>query len=231
MTPRQVVRSFRLSLREVQEHFDTILAAVPPGPTRVSLQGVLVEQFGLELGVRWEGFIHDLFVAYLLKERRAFWGSKKTSIRQSVTDRFGDAWGRALRMASPPRWTPRTVEALLDPKQKNIVVTSGDHLYERAKALLGSRAIKFSLDPEDRLLLDFAIALRNYLAHRSKASFKELIRVVSSFTPVGLNAELSAPMRQLTTYLRRSSGLGRYPTLPRIRVLYLRMDEIAEKLL
>jgi hypothetical protein len=225
--PRGVVERFQLSLRQAEQNLDTLVAALPSRGPRKTLEGVLSEQFALELGVRWEGFIHDLLIAYLVAGRRAFLKAKRYSIKQNLRERFGDSWTRVVHIGTHRNWTPRIIETLIDPKQRNLTFTSADKMYERATELLGSRAIKFSLDPEDRQLVNFVLALRNYLAHRSKASSKELSRIVAEFPDEGPNAELSGTLGRVASYLRNSGSIGR-PA--RIRVVYARMIDIVQKL-
>jgi hypothetical protein len=211
----------------MEDQYDTILAAIASGRGRTILVGALAEHFALELGVRWEGFVHDLFVAYLMQGKRAFLRSKNLNIMRSVGDRYGDGWLKLVRVRNPLKWTPRLVEALIDPNQRNIVVTSADDLYHRATQLLGSRAIKFSLNPDDRQLVNFVVALRNYLAHRSKASRKDLYQAAAAFISQGPNAELFGRLRQVSTYLRTGVKVGK---TPRIKVVHARLSEIAGKL-
>jgi hypothetical protein len=227
VTPRAIVNRFRSYLALGEQNYDTMVAAIPAGQPRKAMQGTLSEQFALELGVRWEGFIHDLFIGHLMKSKRSFFKTKKAGIKQSVRERYGEHWSKVVRIVSHGKWTPRLIESLIDPKQRNIAIASADKLYERARDLLGRKAIKFSLDPEDRKLIDFVIALRNCLAHQSKGARKELKLLVSGFTGQGPNAGLSGPLGKVAAYLRTTAGPGHHT---RLKVVYARMSDISAKL-
>lgn len=223
VTPKKVVRAFQLSIRTMGGQHDTLVAGIPRPANRTTLEGALAEQFALALGVRWEGFVHDLFVSYLLQNKRSFMSARKASIKQSVSDKFGIPWGKSVRIKTFRNWTPRIVEGLLDPRERNIVVTSADRLYERATELLGSKAIKFSLVPDDRALVDLVFALRNYLAHRSKASLKELNTIVGRFNNRGPNSGLSGRITMVDSYLRKRVGRR----TQRIKLVYSRLHDIS----
>ena len=225
-SPREIVRGFQSSISEMESDHDTVVAVLPTGRNRVRLEGILAEQFALQLGVRWEGFIHDLFVAYLLRGKIAFINAKKTSITLSINDRYGRAWAKLVTIRTPTRWTSRLASILLDPDLRNISISSADKLRERANELLGSQAIRFSLDPDDRKMVDFVIAMRNFLGHRSKASLSELRRQVSGFTPSGPNAEFVGRLAKAGLYLKTSVRASQ----TRTKAMYARINDIAGKL-
>lgn len=226
MTPRRVVISFKETLRDLETLYDSMLAAISTSRGGVTLEGILAEKFALELGVRWEGFIHDLFIAYVLRGKRTFLRSRREAVKKSVRERYGEPWENLVLLRTPAQWTPRSIEVLLDPHGKHIAFISADKLFNRAKALLGSKAIRFSLDEEDRQLIDFVIALRNFLAHRSKASLKVFKMSVGDFTKRGPNHELAGRVGSVRAYLRKVGSSGR----PRIRTAFFRMSGIADEL-
>lgn len=228
MTPREAVAAFQETIQELERHYDSLVGALTGVQRRATLEGILAEQFALELGVRWEGFIHDLFVSYVERNKRAFLASEEKALRESVRQRKGPSLERLvyLRIPSRPRWTSRTVDTLLDPEGRHLTLTKADDLSSKASRLLGSKAKRFSLVEEDRQLIDFVIALRNYLAHRSRASLRALNASISAFAAAGANHDLAGQIRNVRAYLRNAGPSGR----PRIKVVFDRMSQIAGKL-
>jgi hypothetical protein len=97
--------------------------------------------------------------------------------------------------------------SLVDPKQFNITVQSADQLSRRANELLAApNARLFTLNPDEAQFVDFIIALRNYLAHRSKSAHASLKASIAGLT--GANAMLQAITSNFGTYLKRRDTNG-----------------------
>ncbi len=92
--------------------------------------------------------------------------SLRTRLKQSVREKFGPEALKALKLNLPESLTLTKTPAWLDPKDYNITVKSSEALTQRANSMLAAKyARKFTLEPDDAALVDFSIALRNYLAH------------------------------------------------------------------
>jgi hypothetical protein len=117
-------------------------------------------------------------------------------------------------------------ESLLDPKRRNVEVSSADDLSNKAKLWSGPAAKKFALEQDDRDLVDLVIALRNYLAHKSRSARRELSVKVGRIGRIGPNSGLAChPLGPVPVYLKRTAG-GR----TRTNLLYTRILQVASKL-
>lgn len=124
--------------------------------------------------VYWEGFITDLFVAYINHDSRRFAADLAGRISHSVKSKFGEEAAARTTVALPRHLDRATVEALLDHSGRNLAVGTVKELLALAKAILptsGEARITSALGATDQATVDAWLAIRNYVAHRSQAAW------------------------------------------------------------
>jgi hypothetical protein len=206
VTPAQFGSRLERRVKNVLRDFDELILAVHGKKRQASLEGMLAEQTLMTLSVVWESFLHDLLVAHVVRNSKSCVGHYEQRINQSIGDKFSGAV-RWVKISIPARLNRAQVERLLDPKGWNVVATSADALKEMAnKWLEASDAKKFSLNAEDAAFVDYLLAMRNYVAHRSAGSRIALLAAMKRILPGSTNGDLVGPAQQLGAYLRYRVG-------------------------
>lgn len=159
-----------------------------------------------------EGFISDLFVAYINRDSSAFRQHILGRVSAETTDPVAK---RALSDVSMnlPHLTVDRIREILDPNDYNITFSTTDKMKEAAGTWLASndkaRIVGISV-PQARFV-DYLKAVRNFLAHGSQASNDSMQAILS-------NSDLPAELRRgpngvadIGAYLRASqSGKQRF---------------------
>jgi hypothetical protein len=120
---------------------------------------------------------------------------------QSVREKFGHPTAQFLRFTPPTQISLAQTRAMVDPKEFNITITSADVLTRRANELLEAKYARlFTLNPEFAQFVNYIIAARNYLAHRSKSSRKQLKSAVGVLE--GPNLPFAGSVSKVGSYLK-----------------------------
>jgi hypothetical protein len=202
-----VIRKFRKRINATVINHRELLLAVHEKRRQASLESMLAEQFALNVAVLWEVFLSDLLMAYVSEDPRTYMGDLQGRIKQSVRERFGQEASKCMKLDFPATVAPDRIAAWLDPKDFNVTVKSADALAQRANSMLSAlHAKKFTLEPEDSEIVDFTVALRHYLAHRSIASRHQLLQVAKSLS--GPNQELCDTIHKVGPYLKFRTTTG-----------------------
>jgi hypothetical protein len=136
----------------------------------------LVDASLLTAAVMWEGFLHELFVVYINREPSRLGRALETAITQSVQDKRGGAVSTHVRLDWPKHLTRATVIEILDRDDRNVSFKTAADMVQGAAEWLGTKhANKFkALTNGDRAAIDAWRSVRNYPAHRSSSSKKEM---------------------------------------------------------
>jgi hypothetical protein len=86
---------------------------------------------------------------------------------------------------------------------------------------------KFSLEVDDRDLIDYLVALRNYLSHRSEGSRLKFLDSLRALKAGGKNDLLISPAQNVGMHLKQRIAPGG----ARLNVIGQRTVEISNKLL
>jgi hypothetical protein len=133
--------------------------------------------------VLWEGYLGDLFIAYLNRDQTRF----RQYVLPNVTLDATDEIARRAKVYLQPRFTAHLtvaqLRAILDARNYNVTFATTAELKQYAgKLLVPADAARFTgISSSTAATIEAWKSMRNYLAHRSKAA-KE-----------ALNAALSAP--------------------------------------
>jgi hypothetical protein len=166
-TPAQTVAIFQKRIATTLALYDELILAVDQKKKQKSLETMLAEQCVLGLAVLWEAFIHDLIVSYIEQNPESCIRFHSDRVTQSVESK-SKLFAKWVTVEAPDVLSRVQIELLVDPDGWNITADSAETLAKRANQFLdGAHAIKFSLADVDRAFVDFLIATRNYLSHRS----------------------------------------------------------------
>ena len=155
-------------------------------------QSTLTEHTLLAVAVAWEGFVSDMFIAYVNRDATRFMAHLKASFEEhlktaSTPKRVFDAFGS---LAFPDHLNRSETQRLANSTGNNITFPNFDELEGRAKNwLIDAHAIKFSgLTPQQKAVVDSVVALRNHVAHRSQRSLDAINDVLERgvLHPTGL---------------------------------------------
>ena len=204
---KKTVDNFTSRLHTAVDYHRELLLAVHGKRRQAALETMLAEQFTFNVVVLWEVFLSDLLLGYLVASPKRYTDGLREKIRQSIKERYGVVASDMLDFDIPRSFSLPKARLMVDPKQFNITVQSADHLSRRANELLAApNARLFTLNPDEAQFVDFVIALRNFLAHRSKSAHAVLKASIASLA--GANAALQATTLNFGTYLKTRDANG-----------------------
>lgn len=222
---KDVIRKFTERLTAAIDYHRELLLAVHLKTHQASLETMLAEQFTFNSAVLWEGFLSDILLTYVVMSPKTYLALLEQRVTQSLKERFGSEVVRYHDISFPSKINRGQAKSLIDPKQFNITVRSATGLAQKANDLLAAKyAKKFTLIPEDAHLVDFSIAIRNYLGHRSSAARETLKAAVQPLA--GANADLQTDVRDVGSYLKHRNAAGD----TRAIILAQRLIAVASKL-
>ena len=144
-TPAQVVAAFQKEVTSALSLNDELLLAVVKHPKKKSLENMLVEQCVLGVTVLWEGFIHDLIVAYIEQKPDDCVRFHKDRVTQSIREK-NQIFLTWITINVPAVLSKTDIESMVDPKGWNITAESSAALSKLTNQILpGAAARKFSL--------------------------------------------------------------------------------------
>lgn len=142
--------------------------------------------------VTWEGFVSDLFIAYINRDATRFKEHLRASfdehLRAGATpQRVFDTFGT---IAFPQHFSKAQVQAFTDNVGNNITFPNFSELERKAGIwLVPAHAAKFTgLNAQQKVIVDAVIALRNHIAHRSQRSLNAMNETLArgALHPTGL---------------------------------------------
>jgi hypothetical protein len=185
--PQNIKNDFLLGLSDVEAVVNNVSNASLP----VSNQNLLAEYTFLGASVLLEGFISDIFVAYINKKSDPFIANLTNKMSIEASDDYAK---RAITLAQvdiASHLTLEKIRQILDPKDWNVTFATSADLKAKAGQWLDMPYKDYftRLSPGHSSLLEATKAIRNYLAHRSGAS-REVMQGALS------NVDLSVAFRR-----------------------------------
>ncbi|WP_152606220.1 hypothetical protein [Pseudomonas plecoglossicida] len=184
--PLNIKKDFLAGLLEVQEVFDVV--NVPGVGVSQSQKHLVAEYTFLGASILLEGFISDLFVAYINKSPDVFVQALTNSMQLSSEDEFAK---RAMPFTSKEIKSHLTLEKIrdiLDPNEYNVTFPHESELKRRAGLWLNAKHKGYfnTMPKADYALIDTTKSVRNYLAHRSTAAQKTMqVALANANLPAG----------------------------------------------
>lgn len=170
ISPADIKRDFQTQLTDLTSFYRAGMLAF----TSQKDQSTLTEHTLLASAVAWEGFVSDMFIAYINVDATRFKQHLKDAFddhlkTQEKSSRVFKAYGKLL---FPAHLSKADVQALANSTGNNITFPNFSELEERSKKWhVKAHADKFgNLTKSQKALVDAVIGLRNHIAHRSQRS-------------------------------------------------------------
>lgn len=166
--PQGVKSNFVAALDKISESLTKVKSSSLPDATKK----MVAESSLLSATVLWEGFVTDLFVAYINRDASRLASSFQTRVAESVKSKFGTLVSQRVKVSFPKHMREKDVRTVLDPKEYNLSFGSGADMQQRAADYLATaHAASFgALAASDVASIDAWLGIRNFLAHRSRSS-------------------------------------------------------------
>lgn len=180
ISPQSVIDDFVKQLRDIKSLYMEGIGSLSndEGKSR------LAEYSLLAAAVAWEGFISDMFIAYINSDSAQFKQHLKNSFDEHLTehDKANTAFLKYGKLEFPSHLTKADVQSLANSSGSNITFSSFALLEARAGIwLVQQHADKFArLTPPQKAVVNAVIALRNHIAHRSKRSLDAMNDAVAA---------------------------------------------------
>lgn len=191
-------------------------------------QSTLTEHSLLAAAVTWEGFVSDMFIAYINRDSTRFKAHLQASFdthlkTASTPKRVFDAFGS---LSFPTHLNKADVLALANSVGNNITFPNFEELEKRAETwLIAGHAAKFSgLISERKAVVNAVIALRNHIAHRSQRSLDAMNEVLErgALHPTGIQ-RLGNRFHNVGAWLK-ATPVGEHET--RLATIIRTLDDI-----
>lgn len=175
----------RENFSNVIKHIDQFFIAGLTAFDSDSQHSTLAEQSFLSAAVAWEGFLNDLFLAYINRDSSVF---SRSVIARAVDHLGRDRVAKSLygKFVSKPELPKHLkleeIEALADSRGVNITFANYAEIEKKAKAWLTKvHCDRFvNLSQHERKLIEAVFAIRNHLAHNSESSKKTMNEITFS---------------------------------------------------
>ena len=240
--PNRYLDNFKYQVKNAKDRYQRLEQSLDSSHESNDTKKGVAEDSAFRLGVLWETFQGDWFVAAISRNSSAFVGEMQGQLHKAVSDK----WARdVIEMKSPGaltipnRPTLHQIEKMLDPQGFNITFTDHAQWLRSAKRyLVGEHLAAVSRvagDTESTSLLHLVKKMRNHLAHAStgsKEEFNKAARTRSTGERIGLTGSAN---NALTRDDRGVADLGKYLRAKveqngprRLEILHERIVQIAE---
>lgn len=171
ISPDGIRHDFKTQLSDLRSFYSAGMF----GLTKQSDQSMLTEHSLLAAAIAWEGFVSDLFVAYINVDADRFKVHLKDSFQAHIDnhDKSSRVFEKFGQLCFPAHLSKADVQLLANSMGNNITFSNFSDLEKRASTwLIKDHADKFrNLSKSQKATVDAVIALRNHVAHRSQRSF------------------------------------------------------------
>ncbi|MEZ5455863.1 MAG: hypothetical protein R3F04_07090 [Lysobacteraceae bacterium] len=135
-------------------------------------KNLIAEYTFLAAATLWEGYLSDVFVAYINRDRSAFCAQMVSKMQVKTEDAYAKRASTHASINMSNHLTVAEIRAILDANDYNVTFKSVDDLKEKAALWLAPahRRNFLSLNAQQSAGLGTVRSIRNFLAHRSGAS-------------------------------------------------------------
>jgi hypothetical protein len=228
IAPKDVVNDFRNQLAELLAFHKSGEAAL----TSAADISRLTEQSLLATAAAWEGFVNDMFIAYINRDAKKFREHLKNAFdthlaKDQKTETIFERYGS---LSIPAHLKKADIERLADYVGNNITFPNFGRLEERAEIwLITKDANRFiNLTNEQKSVVNATISLRNHVAHRSKRSFDAMNAAINAGVLYGTGLKrLANKVRVVGVWLKAKPA---HHTKTRFELIIEILDGVALKL-
>lgn len=188
ISPQDIRNDFTVQLTELTRFYQSGLSAFPSDKD----QSILTEHSLLAAAVAWEGFVSDLFIAYINGDATRFKLHLKDSFDTHIKaqDKPNRVFQRFGKLQLPDHLTKADVQSLANSTGSNITFPNFEELEKRASIwLVKAHSDKFkNLSKPQKALVNAVIGLRNHVAHRSQRSLDTMNDLLAkgALVPIGI---------------------------------------------
>ena len=170
--PGDVIDDFQSQLADLDSYFQRVVGVLTGTHNEKSDVSTLAEQTMVTLATALEGFLSDLFLAYLNSNSTKFQESYENSVRQSIQSKYGIWHADRLTYSTVRHIKLSDLQLLIDPTGWNVTFKEAQMLKTRAAEWLiqvhRNRVNSLSID-DDRVI-DTVKVIRDFIAHRSRGA-------------------------------------------------------------
>ena len=197
--PDDVRAEFAQEVDDVIAYFDRVAIALAGSAHELGDVSRLAETTFLTIFVAFERFLSDLFLAYLNRQFSAYRTDLETRVRQSIQERFGAWASQRTRLDRVQHVRVADLEGIVDPQGRNLTFASAQDIKEKAQQWLVAvyNARTQALSAHDDRVIDTARAIRNFIAHRSRAARDDMNQRLATVAQGNHNAHLGRGAREV----------------------------------
>lgn len=170
ISPNDIRDDFKAQLADLKNFYSVGMVGFP----KESDQSTLTEHSLLAAAVAWEGFISDLFIAYINVDASRFKMHLEHAFNEHIKtqDKSNRVFQKFGQLQFPVHLNKADVQSLANSTGNNITFPNFSELEKKASIwLVKDHADKFcNLSKPQKAIIDAVIALRNHVAHRSQRS-------------------------------------------------------------
>lgn len=225
--PEDVRNAFIREIEELVTYFDRVSHRLDGTPHEKRDVSELAKTVFLAACVAFERFLSDLFLAYMNRDFSAYQRHLCGRIETITGKRYGEWAKRRVKFDEAKHVSVSELEEIVDGSGRNLTFYNAGQLKRSARNWLAAPHRRLlQLTGDDERLFDTAKAIRNFLAHQSRASKDHMdhqLAIVDDGGPnVGLGRgvkkvnEVGAFLkaqhegkRRVVRYLKRLSDLAR----------------------
>jgi hypothetical protein len=180
--PDYLLTQFQNELTGLIDYFDRVSESIAGTQHEMADLSRLAENTFVSAYVGFEGFISNLFVAYLNRDPTVFQQFNDNSMRQRVQAKFGQWNANRIAFATIPHLNVDQLRDILDPNQRNITFSSVAAMKQRAQEILAPEYANRigNLTAHDDRVIDTSRAIRNYISHRSDNAYQQMNAALST---------------------------------------------------
>ena len=184
INPNDVRTDFSREVDDVVAYFNRVVGSLAGSPHELGDITRLAETTFLTVFVGFERFLSDLFLAYLNRQFGAYRADLEGRVRQSTQERFGAWASQRTRLDRVQHVRVADLENIVDPQGRNLTFPSAQDIKEKAQRWLSAahNARIQGLSAHDDRVIDTARAIRDFIAHRSKAALDAMNGYLATVT-------------------------------------------------
>lgn len=182
--PQNIKLDFLSGLHDVEEALGAVIAST----VSVKSRNIIAEYSFLGAAILLEGFVSDLFVAFINKKNTRFVSAMTGLMSITTTDETAKRAIAHSQIDIATHLTLENIRKILDPKGWNVsFVDSADLKAKAGQWLEDPYRTRFTgLSHAHSAVFDTTKSVRNFLAHRSTASLNAMqVALASPQLPVG----------------------------------------------
>lgn len=228
INPTDVRTDFDSSINDLTAFYNTVKS----GLTLDKDQSFLAENIVLTAATFWEGFVNDLFVAYINRDSTQFATHLQNAFDDNRTAKQKLIASQFVRVTFPTHLSVSMITSLLDNNGNNVTFSSYDAMKKGAKRYLAaSNAANINgLTSLQGATINLWIALRNHIAHRSERSLRAMNDALLDPALHGSPLQRGAGTRRVHHVGAYLKATGAPNTSPRVEIILTSMQTIAAAL-